>query len=593
MRQGGGVQESSHFPGDPAAPTLAARLTPLWRVSVQPGLSDAARIRTLLAMAQDALGAATAAFVRAAADGDIAAVTDASGAAGDAEALPGSRALWQRIAAGGAACEVRESGTGGAAQRVCGVPVHVAGALAGMLVFAWPDSGARPDADDRALMALAAEWLGNALYQSAQTARLEALALTDSLTGLPNRRAAEERLHQEVARAARRGEGFALALVDLDHFKLVNDRFGHAFGDTVLREVAQRLQSGLREGDWIARWGGEEFLFFLHDSDAQKAAQAMERLAERMRATPVASAFGPLRLTFSAGVSAIGHGGHDLAAALDGVDAALYQAKAGGRDRACVAPGARAVWSGQTLKEALAGGRLRMATQVIVDLQSGKPVADESLARVVAADGRVLEAQDFIDMAEGLGLMHEIDRQIVRLALARCIDRLDAGLSPEFAHFVNLSPQFLARRDLVEEMLGQAQAYCQSCGVALGPVKPIVLELTERQRIGNLDALRADLAPFIDFGFRLALDDFGSGYSSFVYLAQLPVSFLKIEGWLVANMRADRKVAGIVEGLAILAQKEGILTVAEHVEDAETARILREMGVNYGQGWLFGRPKLA
>jgi EAL domain-containing protein (putative c-di-GMP-specific phosphodiesterase class I) len=166
------------------------------------------------------------------------------------------------------------------------------------------------------------------------------------------------------------------------------------------------------------------------------------------------------------------------------------------------------------------------------------------------------------------------------------------GGSADFAHFVNVSPQFLARRDLVDEMLENAMNYCQACGVTLGPVKPIVLELTERQRIASLDTLRADLQPFIDFGFRLALDDFGSGYSSYLYLAHLPVSFLKIEGWLVSNMRRDRKIAGIVESLASFARKQGVLTVAEHVEDAETARMLQDMGLDYGQGWHFGRPQL-
>jgi len=134
-----------------------------------------------------------------------------------------------------------------------------------------------------------------------------------------------------------------------------------------------------------------------------------------------------------------------------------------------------------------------------------------------------------------------------------------------------------------EEMLENAMGYCQTCNVMLGPVKPIVLELTERQRIVSLEKLRADLQPFIDFGFRLALDDFGSGYSSYLYLAHLPVSFLKIEGWLVSHMRQDRKVAGIVESLANFARKEGMLTVAEHVEDAETARILADMV------WITGR----
>ncbi|OYZ55938.1 MAG: hypothetical protein B7Y21_13320, partial [Hydrogenophilales bacterium 16-61-112] len=204
----------------------------------------------------------------------------------------------------------------------------------------------------------------------------------------------------------------------------------------------------------------------------------------------------------------------------------------------------------------------------------------------------IIEARDFVDMAEGLGLMAEVDRQVARDVMRACVSRMEAGGSPDFSHFVNVSPQFLARRDLVDELLNHAMNFCQSCNVALGPVKPIVLELTERQHIVSLEKLRADLQPFIEFGFRLALDDFGSGYSSYLYLANLPVGFLKIEGWLVQNMQKDRKVAGIVESLASFARKEGVLTVAEHVEDAETARILRDMGVDFGQGWYFGRPQL-
>jgi EAL domain-containing protein (putative c-di-GMP-specific phosphodiesterase class I) len=175
--------------------------------------------------------------------------------------------------------------------------------------------------------------------------------------------------------------------------------------------------------------------------------------------------------------------------------------------------------------------------------------------------------------------------------MSRCKTLLDRGGPPDFAHFINLSPQFLARRPLVEELLQNAKTYAESCKLGEGAAHPLVLEITERQRIGNLDTLRADLQPLLDFGFRLALDDFGSGYSSFMYLANLPISFLKIEGWLVLNMRREHKIASVVESMAHFARKEGIKTIAEHVEDAETAHILRDMGVNWGQGWYFGRPQ--
>lgn len=445
---------------------------------------------------------------------------------------------------------------------------------------------------DIAYMELIADWLGNALHQSAQQELLRRVALTDPLTGLPNRRAAEERLHKERARVQRDGRGFALALLDLDHFKTVNDRFGHAVGDEVLLAMARRFEAGLREGDWVARWGGEEFLFVLHGSSAHDAVVTLERLASQTRATPIETSVGALSQGFSAGVAACTPRTAGVQMLLEAIDAALYQAKSDGRNRVRMARHVDETWNSGELRRAIAGRQVHVATQAIVDLHSGLTVADEALARIEAPDGGIVEAGDFVDMAEGLGLMAEIDRQVIHRVMQRCVVRMSTGGTPDFAHFVNVSPQFLARRDLVEEMLASALDYCQGCGVVLGPVKPIVLELTERQRIVSLEKLREDLQPFIDFGFRLALDDFGSGYSSYLYLAHLPVSFLKIEGWLVANMRRERKIAGIVESLANFARKEGVLTVAEHVEDAETARILADMGVNYAQGWHFGRPQL-
>jgi len=449
------------------------------------------------------------------------------------------------------------------------------------------------DDADIAFMELVAGWLGHHLYQARQKIQLERHALTDALTGLLNRRAAELRLQEEMARARRHSEGFAVALVDIDHFKRVNDRYGHAVGDEVLQVVARRLESGLREDDWLARWGGEEFLIFLRGADQQESAYVMQRLIGQVKAQPIHTEAGDIAVTLSAGIGLPAREDADCQAAVELADSCLYQAKSGGRDRVEIRDGNSAYWPAQIIKRALRDDRLRLASQVIVDLQSGQVVADEALARVVLADGRVIAAGEFIGAAEGLGLMPEVDRYITRQTMARCTSKLGAGVvGPDFAHFVNLSPQFLARRDLVEEMLQNAQNYCRACGITLGPVKPIVFEITERQFLTNLDSLEADLKPLLDFGFRLALDDFGSGYSSFLYLARLPISFLKIEGWMVANLRKERKIAAIVESLAGFARREGIVTVAECIEDAETARVLREMGVNLGQGWHFGRPEL-
>jgi len=140
-----------------------------------------------------------------------------------------------------------------------------------------------------------------------------------------------------------------------------------------------------------------------------------------------------------------------------------------------------------------------------------------------------------LKLPKGCILIHLVDQSITRQAIMRCAARLDAGATPDFAHFINLSPQFLARGDLVKQLLELTQQICSSCAVTMDSVKPLVFEITERQYIANFDLLMREIQPLLDSGFRLALDDFGSGYSSFLYLAKLPVSFLKIEGWMIAN----------------------------------------------------------
>ncbi|MHB8914857.1 MAG: EAL domain-containing protein [Thiobacillus sp.] len=474
-----------------------------------------------------------------------------------------------------------------------GLPVYTGGRIQWVLAFLRRDEAPELGDEETIYMELIADWLGNALHNIEQKDLLQRLALTDLLTNLPNRRAAEDHLQQELARVIRKQGKFALAMVDLDHFRYINERYGQTTGDQVLEGLAQRLMDGLRDGDWVARWGGEKFLFFLHDSDAREAVGALERLSDQVKSTPIKTDIGPIALTLSAGIGVVHPGSYDITRALDMADVSLRKAKNSGRDKVHAVLDMDSGWSIQTVKNAVRDNRLRLATQVIVDLQTNIPVADESLARLSTPEGTLIDAERFIGMAEGLGTIADLDRHMSQLSLLRCKTLIDQGGTTDFAHFINLSPQFLARRSLVEGLLQHAHEYAQGCRLGENSINPMVLEITERQRIGNLDTLRTDLKPLLDFGFRLALDDFGSGYSSFMYLANLPISFLKIEGWLVLNMRRERRIASVVESIANFARKEGIKTIAEHVEDAETARILREMGVDWGQGWHFGLPQTA
>lgn len=203
----------------------------------------------------------------------------------------------------------------------------------------------------------------------------------------------------------------------------------------------------------------------------------------------------------------------------------------------------------------------------------------------------MIEATDFISAAMELQLTHLVDYQIIRQTMSHCAANIASG-GQDIAHFVNISADLLLHQDLVQGLFAEAQAACISCGVDLGPTKPMVLEITERQLLGDANAVKAKLAPFIDFGMRLAIDDFGSGYSSFQYLADLPISFLKIEGSLIKQLK-DKRVRQIVKRISDIAKDLQLTTIAEFVEDADTAEILCELGIDWAQGYFFGRPVLS
>lgn len=594
-------QASYPLKASPYGLSHAECLKALWKLSSQYELDDDTRIRAVLGLAADALRMDIAILGRFGPEHTLHYVHDSLNLVSEGMVVQLQDSMCKEVFSSKRALHVADLKlhpqlshhplvTEAGLQVYSGIPV-VTGTQTDW-VLAFLRRSLSPPIGEEAIiyMELIADWLGNALHNSEQKELLERLALTDQLTGLPNRRAAEARLQQELARAARKKGKFSLAMVDLDHFRYVNERYGHTTGDQVLKGISNRLLAGLRDGDWVARWGGEKFLFFLHDSDAREAVGALERLSEKVKSTPISTEIGAVPITISAGIGVVHPGRYNTAHALDMADISLRAAKGAGRDRVHAILDQDSGWSIQTVKNAVRDNRLRLATQIIVDLETGKPVADESLARLVTPEGELIEAEKFIGMAEGLGIIGDLDRHMAQLSITRCQTLIEQGGAPEFAHFLNLSPQFLARRSFVEELLQKAQDYAENCKMP-GTGNPFVLEITERQRIGNLATLGADLRPLLDFGFRLALDDFGSGYSSFMYLANLPISFLKIEGWLVLNMRREHKIASIVESMANFAHKEGIKTIAEHVEDAESARILRDMGVSWGQGWHFGLPQ--
>ena len=449
--------------------------------------------------------------------------------------------------------------------------------------------------EDKVFVELLAAWFGKVLFEQRQHTMLETMAMTDSLTGLSNRRAAETQLSGELARAKRAEEPFAVAVCDLDRFKLLNDHFGHSVGDEVLQHVSNIMRGALREGDWVARWGGEEFIVFLHRSTGQEAFNAMERLREEIKHRPLHTQHGKLELTASFGIGTFRGGETNITQILSEADGCLYEAKRRGRDRVVMSEAVSKglLWQAGMLQHALQEKRIVAAYQVMVDLKTGQVVADEALARLIQLDGEVLPAAEFVEAAEGINLIHAVDDIIARNAIERYCTRAARGGGGQTVHFINLSPQFLARRDLLDTLLADAKVMAERAGVDFAQQQPIVLEITERQLVEDFGAIREDLKQLLEYGFRLALDDFGSGYSSFLYLAELPISFIKIEGWMVRNMQYNDRILSMVTSVVMLAKTLGMKTIAECVEDERTAEILRDMGVDWGQGFHFGYPQIA
>jgi diguanylate cyclase (GGDEF)-like protein/PAS domain S-box-containing protein len=418
------------------------------------------------------------------------------------------------------------------------------------------------------------------------------LAMEDHLTGLLNRRAAESRLEVEWGRARRDANPFAVALIDVDRFKLVNDQYGHQIGDRVLCHIASTLASNLRGGDWIARWGGEEFLLVLHGLDATGAMKAGERTRKLVKTKTVKVDVGELPVTVSIGMALYSPDAGSIDNLLAQADALLYEAKQTGRDKVLVA-GASAgnrggmIWEGSQVQSALHENRVLPVFQPIVDLKSGAIVGEEALARIRTREHAMIEAKRFIQAAEALHLVCAIDRTVTRGALERTATAVEKTAALE-AYFINLSAQSLADRDLVATLREQALAF----RMIRGGVNPMVIEITERQT-ASIGRLLEHLEPLVDAGFRVALDDFGSGYSSFRYLAELPVHFLKIEGWMVQGLVRSRRTRQLVETIVATAQTLGIRTVAECVEDEQSAQVLCDVGVDWGQGYYFSRPMLA
>jgi diguanylate cyclase (GGDEF)-like protein/PAS domain S-box-containing protein len=404
----------------------------------------------------------------------------------------------------------------------------------------------------------------------------------DSLTDLLNRRG----LSRVLAEHQRQHDGGAVVLLDLDHFKAINDLHGHGAGDEVLVAAAELIRGVVRERDAVARMGGDEFAILLTNADQRVARATAQRLVAAFDAGRFATETGCHALSVSVGVAMLSPAIGAPEAALIAADLAMYDAKAAGRGRFAVYDETAArshtrdrLVAVARVRSALSEDRLFLVAQPIRSLCSGEIVHHELLVRMREPDGSVLTPAAFLSVAEEFGLIGEIDLWVARTAIAT----LDLHRDRDLAFHVNLSGRSLGEPALL------AKIRAEFARTGVDPSK-LVFEITETAAVGNLEQAREFATALTEIGCRLALDDFGAGFSSFVYLKQLPFDILKIDGEFVRKCTTTPADRVILESLVHTASGLGKETVAEFVEDQETEDLLRELGVDLVQGYHVGRP---
>lgn len=419
----------------------------------------------------------------------------------------------------------------------------------------------------------------------------------DAVTGLINRREFERILGQAVDRSRQRHVRNALIYIDLDQFKHVNDSAGHSAGDAMLEQLGPLIRSVLRSSDTIARIGGDEFAVLLHGCPADKALDLAVKLRKNIGDYRFAWEEREFQISASLGVVPFGEhvdeqetGLLDPGRLLSLADAACYEAKEKGRDRVYMIGYedplpkrfSEEVEAVDRVRGAIDEGRFELEFQPIVPLAvdaDGTPSFYESLVRLVAPDGSLKAPATFIPSAERFGLVPHIDLWVLQKVISELQNRPDEDslLSVNVSAVSINSEDF---RNWAADMVGRE-------GV---PSHRICFEITETSAISNLDSALAFLQRMRAFDCRFALDDFGSGFSSFAYLHRLPVDYLKIDGEFIRALDAESPNEAIVRSIRDVARSMGMRTIAEFVETDEVRQHLAEIGIDFGQGFGIARP---
>ena len=425
------------------------------------------------------------------------------------------------------------------------------------------------------------------------TAEIQNLAFYDSLTQLPNRRLLQDRVIQALASCERNKQTGALLYIDLDNFKMINDSLGHAMGDRLLKEVAERLKSCVRAGDTVARMGGDEFVVMLQDlsNEAEEAVSQAEATGEKILATlnqPYRFNLKVLHNSPSIGISLFNSSKLEFGELYQQADIAMYQSKRNGRNtlrffdpKMQEIVTAHSTLEGE-LHKAIEYHQFFLYYQIQVN-ESLLPIGAEALIRWVHPERGLVPPDEFIPIAEETGLIIPIGTWVLETACAQLSEWQLHEQTRNLLLSVNVSAKQFRQPDFV----GQVKSIVERHGI--NPEK-LKLELTESILVDNLNSIVDTMNAINSIGIRFSLDDFGTGYSSLQYLKKLPLHQLKIDQSFVRDLTVDSNDRAIVHTIIAMAESLGLEVIAEGVETEEQRLLLVIAGCSQYQGYMFGRP---
>lgn len=413
------------------------------------------------------------------------------------------------------------------------------------------------------------------------------MALHDALTELPNRVLLEDRIKISLRQASRTRQKVGICFIDLDHFKNINDSLGHKSGDKLLLAFADRLRLQLREGDTVARWGGDEFVLLLPDMDSEQDIRDVALKVSEEVQTPMQIEETEMVVTFSMGVALYPDDAEDTETLFSQADRAMFFAKAQGRNQTCFfrdmttkGIGKKELYIQNRLATAINAQQIQAWFQPVIAADSGRCIGVEVLARWLDDEHGWIGPATFIPMAESLGLINELGHQILLASLAAARRWQAAGLNLTLA--VNVSKRQLFTPYFTERLLEEANAH------NIPPTR-IILEITESVAMLDVEHAADRLQALKQAGFHIAIDDFGTGYSSLSQLHEMRVDELKIDISFVRRLQEPNGLS-MVQAIINLARALNLATVAEGVECQEAAAKLGELGVNFLQGYHFAKP---